>query len=104
MYIEVNREKCVLASIPFLLLFSYNSRKSFGNNDIGVIFVSKKKHKGPTPEPAPRTMDMSDSIRLNPEMRLCSKFDSTGIAKFRTGSKKKMGMRVLDDCAEEHIM
>ena len=45
-----------------------------------------------------------DSIRLNPENRLCSKFDAVSIAKFPVASREEMGMRVLDDCAEEHIM
>lgn len=45
-----------------------------------------------------------DSLFLNPEERLCSKFDSTSIAKFRTASKDEMGVRVVDNCAEEHIM
>ena len=47
---------------------------------------------------------MTESLRLDPEKRLCPRYDSTGIAKYRVGSQKKMGMRVLDDCVEEHIM
>lgn len=43
-------------------------------------------------------------LRLNPEARLCSKFDSTSIAKFRVADPRCMGMRVLDNCAEEHTM
>ncbi len=43
-------------------------------------------------------------IRLDPEARLCPKFDETGIAMFPVADPKDMGMRVLDDCAEEHIM
>lgn len=42
--------------------------------------------------------------RLDPEDRLCPKFDSTSIAMFPVADSKEMGMRVLDDCAEEHIM
>lgn len=45
-----------------------------------------------------------DEIRIDPEQRLCSKFDSTGIAKFRVADRDEMGVRVVDDCAEEHIM
>ena len=42
--------------------------------------------------------------RLDPETRLVSKFDSTSIAKFPVGTREDMGLRVRDDCAEEHIM
>ena len=40
--------------------------------------------------------------RLDPEQRLVSKFDSTGIARFPVGTREDMGMRVRDDCAEEN--
>lgn len=46
----------------------------------------------------------TDDLRLNPEKRLCAKFDAESIAKFPVASREKMGMRVLDNCAEEHIM
>ena len=46
----------------------------------------------------------TDEIRIDPEQRLCPKFDQTSIAKFPVASPEEMGMRVLDDCAEEHIM
>lgn len=46
----------------------------------------------------------TDDLRIDPEKRLCAKFDSVSIAKFPVASRKKMGMRVLDNCAEEHIM
>lgn len=42
--------------------------------------------------------------RLNPKERLCPKFDEESIAMFPVAKPEKMGMRVLDDCAEEHIM
>ena len=45
-----------------------------------------------------------ENLRLNPERRLCAKFDSRSIAKFRVASSKEMGFRVVDNCAEEHIM
>ena len=44
------------------------------------------------------------NVRLDPESRLCPKFDSTGIALFPVADREEMGVRVLDDCAEEHIM
>lgn len=43
-------------------------------------------------------------LRINPEQRLCAKFDSTSIAKFPVASREKMGVRVVDNCAEEHMM
>jgi len=45
-----------------------------------------------------------EDLRLNPEVRLCPKFDSTSIATFPAADSGEMGVRVLDDCAEEHIM
>ena len=45
-----------------------------------------------------------ENLRLNPERRLCAKFDSRSIATFRVASSKEMGFRVVDNCAEEHIM
>ncbi|MPN13016.1 hypothetical protein SDC9_160336 [bioreactor metagenome] len=43
-------------------------------------------------------------LRLDPEERLCPKFDSVSIAKFRRAHWEEMGVNVVDDCAEEHIM
>lgn len=60
-----------------------------------VIFMVKKKQ-----ESAPK----ADDLRVSPELRLCPKFDSTSIANFPVASRDQMGMRVLDNCAEEHIM
>lgn len=45
-----------------------------------------------------------DDLRLNPEMRLCAKFDPMSIANFPVAPYEKMGVRVVDNCAEEHIM
>ncbi|MDO5547742.1 MAG: hypothetical protein Q4F79_04565 [Eubacteriales bacterium] len=50
-----------------------------------------------------QTNSMED-LRLNPQLRLCAKFDSTSIAEFPVAPREKMGIRVLDNCAEEHIM
>ena len=41
--------------------------------------------------------------RLDPEERVAPRFDSAGIAKFPVAKPGEMGMRVLDDCTEEHI-
>lgn len=43
-------------------------------------------------------------LRINPEDRICPKFDSTSIALFPVATREEMGVRVVDDCAEEHIM
>ena len=44
----------------------------------------------------------NSELRLDPEQRLCEKYDSTSIAKFDVAEPESMGFRVLDDCAEEH--
>ena len=36
-----------------------------------------------------------EDLRLNPQLRLCAKFDETSIAKFPVAAPKEMGMRVL---------
>lgn len=46
----------------------------------------------------------AQDLRINPEKRLCPKFDMTSIAKYEVAKPEKMGMRVMDNCAEEHIM
>lgn len=45
-----------------------------------------------------------DDFRVNPEEVLNHKFDQTSIAMFPIAEPEEMGMRVLDNCAEEHIM
>lgn len=55
-----------------------------------------KRKKGRTPA--------HDDLRLDPEQRLCAKFDSVSVAKFPVAPREKMGVRVEDNCAEEHIM
>lgn len=51
-----------------------------------------------------KTADPTDSLRLDPERRLCPLFDFTGIALFPVGKRERMGFRVVDDCCQEHIM
>ena len=46
----------------------------------------------------------TEDLRLNPQARLCPKFDETSIALFPVAKPEEMGMRVLDNCAEGHIM
>ena len=43
-------------------------------------------------------------LRLDPEARLCPMFDSVSIKKFAAPDREEMGVRVLDNCAEEHMM
>ena len=43
-------------------------------------------------------------MRLTPDKRIVSKFDSESIAEFPVAKRDEMGLRVVDDCAEEHIM
>ena len=38
------------------------------------------------------SQQMGENLRLNPQLRLCPKFDPDS------------GVRVVDNCAEEHIM
>ena len=45
-----------------------------------------------------------EDLRLNPSAHCIAKFIETSIAKFPVAAPKEMGMRVLDNCAEEHIM
>ena len=45
-----------------------------------------------------------ESLRLDPERRLCPQFDSVSIALFPVADRGEMGFRVLDNCCEEHIM
>ncbi len=44
-----------------------------------------------------------EDLRLNPQLRLCAKFDEDSIAKFPVAEPDEMGFRVLDNCAEENI-
>ncbi len=46
----------------------------------------------------------TEDLRLDPEARLCPMFDNVSIKKFRVADRGQMGVRVLDNCAEEHIM
>ena len=46
----------------------------------------------------------TQDLLLNPEARLCPAFDAVSIKKFPASDRKKMGVPVLDNCAEEHIM
>lgn len=43
-------------------------------------------------------------LRINPQDIICPKFDHTSIAMFPVAKREEMGVRVVDNCAEEHIM
>lgn len=46
----------------------------------------------------------TEDLRIAPQERICPKFDHTSIALFPVADPGEMGMRVVDNCAEEHIM
>ena len=46
----------------------------------------------------------TEDLRLDPTKRLCPKFDENSIAMFPVADPGEMGVRVIDNCAEEHIM
>lgn len=43
-------------------------------------------------------------LRLEPDKRLVPMYDSVSIKKYRAPARNRMGMRVLDNFCEEHIM
>ena len=45
-----------------------------------------------------------DAISIDREQHVCPEYDSTGIRKTEVADPSRAGMRVVDDCAEEHIM
>ena len=45
-----------------------------------------------------------EDLRLDPSKRICPKFDEESIAIFPVADREEMGVRVVDNCAEEHIM
>ncbi len=46
----------------------------------------------------------TEDLRLNPEKRLCAQFDDRSIKMYSLPHPTKMGVRVVDNCAEEHQM
>ena len=51
-----------------------------------------------------------EDLRLHPDLRLCPKFDALSIALYPVAEwedidpRTEMGFRVVDNCAEEHMM
>lgn len=54
----------------------------------------------PKKQKNPPTVD----LRLDPQARLCPAFDATSVKLFAAPDREEMGVRVLDNCAEEHMM
>lgn len=48
--------------------------------------------------------ESGENLRIRPDLRLCSQFDSVSIKKFPMADWEEMGVRVLDNFPEEHIM
>ena len=46
----------------------------------------------------------TEDLRLDPEKRMFPMFDATSIKRFFAPPPDEMGFRVLDNCAEEHMM
>ena len=46
----------------------------------------------------------TEDLRLDPSARLCPIYDEVSIRKFSVADREEMGVRVVDNCAEEHIM
>ena len=56
----------------------------------------------PRKREAPRST-LGEDLRLNPQLRLCARFDDVSIAEFPVAAPGEMGVRVVDNCAEENI-
>ena len=64
---------------------------------LGVRGLKREKRRKKQEPP------LRDELRLDPEQRLCSQWDSTSIRKFPVASWDQMGFQVLDDFCVEHI-
>lgn len=51
-----------------------------------------------------KTSQSMPTLRIEPEKRLCPAFDPVSIACFPVADRSEMGVRVLDNFCEEHIM
>ncbi len=77
--------------------------------------MNQKRHSSP-PTSAPKQdsrrpmntnaipKNITDNIHISPEKRICPSYDYLSIASYRVATPGKMGFRVVDNCAEEHIM
>ena len=53
----------------------------------------------PRKREAPRST-LGEDLRLNPQLRLCARFDDVSIAEFPVAAPGEMGVRVVDNCEE----
>lgn len=51
-----------------------------------------------------QTCPIGCNFRLEPQQRLCPKFDEESIAMYPIAQPGEMGFRVVDNFAEEHMM
>ena len=52
------------------------------------------------------SMNNNDDVklRISPVNRICSKYNLQSLATFPIAAPGEMGLHVIDDCTEEHIM
>ena len=62
------------------------------HNHSGVINMNQKRHQ----------QQRTEDLRLDPEARVCPVYDSVSIKKFCLPDAE-MGVRVIDNCAEENM-
>ena len=63
-----------------------------------------KKSTGPKKSKKERAKaPLTDDLRLAPEQRLVPSFDSSSTKTYPVAAPGEMGMRVLDNCAEDNI-
>ncbi len=90
---NIARRKANIAVRNILLMFLTMSRYfSFPARKLKAEVKILKKEKEPK------------VYRLDPSIRLCPNFDYASMALFPIAEPGQMGMRVQDNCAEEHIM
>ncbi len=65
--------------------------------------MKRKKFVDPLSAPPERFHPPGPDLVINPQQRLCAKFDCTGMARQQIWDGGRTGPQVLDNCAEEHI-
>lgn len=60
--------------------------------------------KTPAARKYPKQPAVEENLRINPETRLCPAFDYLTVAQYRVADRHTMGVRVVDNFCEEHIM
>jgi len=76
-----------------LIFFPGRVKLGPGGDRVETGFVTEKEKTA-----------QASCLRIDPERRLCPRFDSTGIAMFPVAERGKMGFRVVSDFCQEHIM